>query len=60
MPLGHMEAVTKVQLPVVALQHTAGQGLGMQAPMKPVVMTTGPGVIIATATASRNCRSESH
>jgi hypothetical protein len=25
--------------------------------MKPVVMTTGPGVIIATATASTNCRS---
>jgi hypothetical protein len=27
--------------------------------MKPVVMTTGPGVIIATATASTNCRSVS-
>jgi hypothetical protein len=28
-------------------------------PMNPDVMTTGPGVIIATATASRNCRSSS-
>ncbi len=28
--------------------------------MKATVMTTGPGVIIATATASRNCRSLSH
>src|SRR5215467_1210787 len=28
--------------------------------MKPTVMTTGPGVIIATATASTNCRSLSH
>ena len=28
-------------------------------PMKATVMTTGPGVIIATATASRNCRSVS-
>src|SRR5688500_18344345 len=27
--------------------------------MKPTVITTGPGVIIATATASRNCRSSS-
>jgi hypothetical protein len=27
--------------------------------MNAVVMTTGPGVIIATATASRNCRSVS-
>src|SRR6185369_2509323 len=28
--------------------------------MNATVMTTGPGVIIATATASRNCRSVSH
>src|SRR3954471_14111282 len=28
--------------------------------MKPTVMTTGPGVIIATATASTNCRWGSH
>jgi hypothetical protein len=27
--------------------------------MKATVMTTGPGVIMATATASRNCRSVS-
>src|SRR5262245_38332868 len=28
--------------------------------MKPTVITTGPGVIIATATASTNCRSVNH
>jgi len=37
----------------------APAGPAIRYPMKATVMTTGPGVIIATATASRNCCSES-
>src|SRR2546428_13162854 len=36
---------------------TAREGPETRKPMNATVMTTGPGVIIATATASRNCRS---
>ena len=48
---------------IAICQRTLAQAPGNPAtkyPMNPVVMTTGPGVIIATATASKNCLSESH